>query len=226
MRVASFDIGYKNFAFCIEEFDSSFLKEMAVPSCINKNGTLGEEFGAVVERACLNGKTLLHRNIDLTKGKMMKTLEQSLFHAMTTVLEEYEHEWENCDAFIVEMQMSFKGVYNVKALKLGQHCLSYFYINHRHKEVVEWPAYHKTEVLGLPKKETIRKKKDGTETLSYKSVTKPQRKKWTVNKVCEFLEKRNENDVLKNLTTAKKKDDLADTLALIWSWKIISFCCL
>lgn len=221
---ASFDIGYRNFAFCIEEFDTQALKtlpKIAKRERYNSDGTLTEDFGAVANEACLNGKIILFKNLDLTKGRKIESLDMELFHSMTDVLEEHTEYWGKCEAFIIEMQMSFRGVYNVKALKLGQHCMSYFAVKFgRSKYIVEWPAYNKTEVLGAQKLSNVTK----TGKKTFKSMDKPARKKWSVIKASEILELRGEDDILTSLTSVKKKDDLADTLLQLCSWKILHYC--
>lgn len=221
---ASFDIGYRNFAFCVEEYDAEMLTSLpkiAKADRFNPDGTLTEDFGDVVEKACLNGKVVLFRNIDLTGGRKIESLDMELFHAMTDVLDEYTEYWDKCESFIVEMQMSFRGVYNVKALKLGQHCLSYFALKYgRDKYMVEYPAFNKTEVLGAQKICKGVTKKGKT---TFKSMDKPARKKWSVVKACEILELRGEDETLSGLTTKKKKDDLADTLLQLCSWKILHY---
>ena len=220
---ASFDIGFKNFAFCIEEFDKDELSKLPkIPKSnkYNPDGTLTEEFGEVVHDASMNGKVILYRNIDLTKGRKIDHLDVEVFHTMTDTLDEFAEYWSKCEAFIIEMQMAFRGVYNVKALKLGQHCSSYFCIKYgRDACVLDWPAYLKTEVLGAPKIPKITK----TGKTSYKSVDKAERKKWSIVKASEILELRGEYDTLKTLTTQKKRDDLADTLLQLISWKILHY---
>jgi hypothetical protein len=65
------------------------------------------------------------------------------------------------------------------ALKLGQHCWSYFSIHYgRSKNIIEFPAYHKTQVLGAEKDKKVTK----TGKINYKAVDKPQRKKWCFKK--------------------------------------------
>ncbi len=219
---ASFDIGYRNFAFCVEEYDKdavSSLPKIPKAERFNPDGTLTDKFEDVVVPTCLNGKVVLFRNVDLTKGRKIDSLDMELFHTMTDVLDEYLEYWEKCEAFVVEMQMSFRGVYNVKALKLGQHCLSYFALKFgREKYMIEYPAFHKTEVLGAQKIHKGVTKKGVT---TYKSMDKPARKKWSVAKACEILEMRGEDDTLSGLTSKAKRDDLADTLLQLLSWKVL-----
>ena len=50
-------------------------------------------------------------------------------------------------------------------------------------------------------------------------MDKPQRKKWSVQKAVEILTMRGESNILESLTTAKKKDDLADVVCQLQAYK-------
>ena len=136
---------------------------------------------------------------------------------MYDYLDSLAEEWDLCNVFVVEMQMSFGKRYNTMALKLGQHCQSYFHFRYgRFKEVVEFPAYHKTQVLGAEKVRSVTKKGK----VSYKALDKPGRKKWSVEMAFSFLCDRDDFKNLAELERNKKKDDIADCLlqALAFCW--------
>lgn len=118
--------------------------------------------------------------------------------------------------------MSFgKNKRNTMALKLGQHCYSYFTIKYgRFKKVIEFPAYHKTQVLGAEK---IRGKKFKNGNYRWKTIDKPTRKKWSVAKATEILTYRGEKETIENIKTKAKKDDLADTLTQLQAFKYLFF---
>ncbi len=102
-------------------------------------------------------------------------------------------------------------------MKLGQHCYSYFAFKYgRYKSIIEFPAYHKTQILGAPK---IEGKPYKSGKIRYKAMEKPARKKWSVEKAVEILTNRGEMEVLEGLTSAKKRDDLADVLTQLQSFK-------
>jgi hypothetical protein len=154
----------------------------------------------------MNAKTVFFKNTDLT-NKAMKTLDPEVFHLLTDLLDKYVSYWDNCSYIVLEKQMSFRGVYNVSALKLGQHCYSYFALRYgRFKQVIEFPAYHKTQVLGAPK---VRKK---TKKTSYKAMDKPTRKKWAIDEALSILGARNDFETMSQLESARKKDDIADCI--------------
>jgi hypothetical protein len=141
---------------------------------------------------------------------------------MTDLLDSYSEYWDKCCCFVVEQQMAFgKMKSNPKAVKLGHHCQSYFLFRYgRFKQVLEFPAYHKTQVLGCEK---IKGKKCKNGKYRWKSISKPDRKKWSVVKATEILTKRGEKKTIDNIKTKTKKDDLADTLTQLQAFKYLCF---
>ena len=219
--IASFDIGKKNFAFYIEEFDKSeIMKLPRVQSSkrYNSDGTTTHDFEKIVTKVCMNGKSIIFQNSDLTEGcKKSSYLDPETYHNMTDLLDRYVDYWDQCDAFVIEKQMSFGKRHNTMALKLGQHCWSYFAFKYgRFKEIIEFPAYHKTQVLGAKKIIS----KGGTK---YKAIDKPARKKWSVEKAISILKERNDDKTISALTSTKKRDDLADVLCQLQAFKILVY---
>lgn len=211
----------KNFAFCIEEFNKADLlaiKNIASQKRYNQDGTPTPKMQEILDQVCGNGKIILHKNLDLTKNCDPKSkLDPETFHNMIDELDKYAKYWDKCSAFVIEEQMSFGKKLNKMAMKLGQHCYSYFTFKYgRYKSVIEFPAYHKTQILGAPKVEG-KPYKSGKKR--YKAMEKPQRKKWSVEKAIEILTSRGEMDILDGLTSAKKKDDLADVLTQLAAFK-------
>lgn len=225
VTIASFDIGKKNFAFLIEEFDRNALlnlKDIPEKKRYNPNGTPTESFAILLNKICTNGKTILHRNYDLTTNCDKKSyLDPEIYQNMYDVLDEHSELFDNCLCIIIEEQMSFgKNKTNTMAVKLGQHCYSYFtYRYRRFKYVSSFPAYHKTQVLGAPKKE--KKTKKGK--ITWKTMEKKDRKKWAVKKAIEILKERGEEKVLQGIKGASKKDDLADVLVQLQAYKYLTF---
>jgi hypothetical protein len=229
--IASFDIGKKNFAFYVEEINRDALSAIPIiATCgrYNRDGTPTLAFAKVLKQVYTNGKVILHRNVDITDGcDGSSYLEPEMFHNMTDILDHYSGYWDQCDAYVVEQQMSFglvKGKsgkqnskQNTMAVKLGQHCWSYFALRYgRSKPVVEFPAYHKTQILGAPKVPN----KSGK---GYKAMDKPARKKWSAVKMIEILTERGDWDVLDTLSSIRKKDDLADTLCQLQAYKFLTY---
>jgi len=228
IRCASFDIGKKNFSFYVEEFDTSLLNDLEnieLHDRYKPDGTPTEDFEKVLALVYRNGKSILLDNVDITINSPpgLKELDEEIFHTMTDVLDSHAKIWDTCNVFVIEKQMSFgKCKSNPQAVWLGHHCQSYFRFRYgRFKEVLEFPAYHKTQVLGAQKTAT-RINKSGTQM--YKAVDKPVRKKWVVGKALEILALQDDDETIQKITNSKKKDDLSDVICQLQSFKYIAFC--
>lgn len=218
MIVASFDIGKKNFSFYVEEFDKC---DIVLPDkAYNNDGTPTPDMSDVIRRIYINGKKILLENVDITENCDPKAkLDPETFHNMTDVLDKYTDIWDKCSVFVIEKQMQFGKMTNPMAMKLGQHCYSYFAFKYgRYKDIVEFPAYHKTQVLGAQK---IEGKKTKTGRISYKAIDKPARKKWCIAKACEILADRGDIESLDQIKKSKKKDDLCDVVCQLQAWKLL-----
>ena len=210
--IASFDIGKKNFAFVIEEIYIDELKKLKPPKYKSRYTITGEpstEFESFLPQLYTCGKIILVENLDLTKNCDKRLyLDPKVFINMIETLDKYKSYWDKCSAFIIEKQMCFgKNKNNIMALKLGQHCYSYFTFLYRDtKEIIEFPAYHKTQILGAPKK-----------------ITKPQRKKWAVDIVLEILQLRCDEEILTKIKTKQKRDDMADCFLMTICYSFLKF---
>ena len=230
LYIASFDIGKKNFAFCVEEVNKTLitnLEKTAVKHRYNKDGTLTELFKPIVREIYNSGSICLYKNVDLTEiaekqsGKSMKDkkkyIEPELYVAMTTVLNEHKDIWNKCSYFVIEQQMSFGTKHNTMALLLGQHCFSFFSIMYMNtKNIIVYPSYNKTQLLGSEKQ--LVQLKNGNSR--YKAIDKPARKKWAIQKAIEILSVRDDKEHLELLQKSKKKDDLADIICQLQAFKI------
>lgn len=223
--IASFDIGKKNFAFYVEEVDTT---ELLALTSIPKNRRYGydglptEDFQELISSVYLSGNTVLYKNLDLTAGSNKgKYLDSIIYRNMITALDNYKNIFDKCSIIVIEQQMSFKNVQNTMALKLGQHCYSYFVFRYPivedgnllfddSKEIIEFPAYYKTQILGAPK-------------IGGKSMSKPERKKWATEKAIDILMERGDTDTLDKIVSSHKKDDLADTLLQLQSFKFLRY---
>jgi hypothetical protein len=215
MHIISFDIGKCNFAFYIEEFQEADLEPIKnIPKIkrFQADGTPTPEFQKILSEIYLNGNTILYKNLDLTGNtKKEKYLDQKVCLNMITELDKVKDKLDLCSIIVIEQQMSFKNTRNTMAIKLAQNCASYFL--HRYgetKEIVEFPAYYKTQILGAPK-------------VGGKAMSKPQRKKWATEKALEIIMERGEAESLEHITKSKKKDDLADVLLQLQSFKYLRF---
>jgi len=222
--VASFDIGTKNFAFCIEEFDQDELDEvLKIPKNqrYTETGELAEKFRKEIKKVCLNGRIVLLQKIDVTPGcDEDRYYDPQLIQNMTSVLDDYKTYWDKCAAFVIEQQMSYSGrqgygrfpskkvlKINTKAVKVGQHVNSYFNIIYGgFKPVFEFPSYYKTQVMGAPKK-----------------LSDSQRKTWAVNAAKSILSDRGDFETFERIDNYTKKDDVSDVIVQAQAWKYLMF---
>jgi hypothetical protein len=209
--LASFDIGKRNFAFCIEEVDVQLLDNLEtipVGERYHKDGTSTNKFKQMLKQVCLNGKIILIENIDLTDGtKKDKYLDPQLFINLTNILDKYKDYWQYCTSFIIEQQMGFGKKCNMMAIKLGQHTFSYFIFNFAgFKNTIEFPSYHKTKVMGAPKK-----------------MSKYERKIWSVNRAIDILIDRNDKETMDQITSRKKRDDMGDIIVQLQAYKFMVY---
>jgi hypothetical protein len=209
--IASFDIGHRNLCFSIEEInegDINQIEKLPKNKQYNSDGTATEKQQNILQQICKNSKTVIFKNKDITK-KSIKVLDTEVFHLLTDHLDNYQDYWDKCSYFIIEKQMAFGKMINLKAIKLGQHCFSYFAFKYnRLKHIIEFPAYHKTQILGAPKN----KKETKKGKITYKAVDKPTRKKWAVEQAFNILADRNDFNSLNLLESSSKKDDIADCI--------------
>ena len=210
--IASFDIGKRNFAFCVEEIDVEALQSIEhieKTKRYYKDGTATPEFTRVIKQVCTTGKIILLENIDLYDNcDKTQKLDPQVFVNMYNVLTRYKQEyWDHCMYFVIEQQMQFGNKTNNIAFRLGQHCFSYFVFQYANfKRAIEFPAFHKTRVLGAAKK-----------------MGKRERKMWAVNKTMEILADRDDVDAIDNITSRKKRDDVSDTIVQLQAFKFLLF---
>jgi hypothetical protein len=229
MTIASFDIGKKNFSFCVEEVEKNCLIEINndvkeldknLKPKHNKDGTNTDDFSQILDKVYMNGEIILHKNLDLTYDTDKKEkLDIKVLYNMNDELDFYSDIWEKCDYVVIEQQMSFGKKINLIAIKIAQHCASYFIMKYPNINIIEFPSYHKTQVLGAEKE--VKKTKRGNP--KFVSMSKPKRKKWAVNTCKEILENKGDLVSLERINKSKKKDDLADTYLQLQAFKYLYF---
>lgn len=202
--IASFDIGKKNFAFCIEQVDMDALTEI---TNLDKH-RISSEYTALLDRTCKSGRLVLLEHKDLTDGaSKTKHLDQKILLNLTEYLDSFSSYWDRCAIFLIEQQMGFGKRQNTMALKIGQHCTSYFLIRYASfRTIIEFPSYHKTKVLMAPPK-----------------LSKHARKKWSIEKALEILNMRGDIDMMNRLTSKRKRDDCADVITQLQAFKWLYF---
>ena len=136
------------------------------------------------------------------------------------MLDEYQEYWETISIVIVEKQMSFGKKINTMAIKLAQSCQSYFMMNYgRELKVIEFPAYHKTNILGAPQVETSTSKGK----IKYKTLGDRERKKWSVQEVYNIITLREDYETMAQIGSMKKKDDVADVFVQLQAFKYLYY---
>lgn len=219
--ICSIDIGKKNFCFYIEECDTELLESIKnIPHELryNEDGTPTKNMQEILSLVGVNGKTIAHINKDLTYNTdKSKYLDKEIYFNMIDHLDEHFSLFEKCSIFVIEQQMSK----NSMAIKLGQHCFSYFCVKFgREKEIVEFPSYNKTCILGAQK---TKGKMNKNGKYRWKTMDSRTRKKWAVTKAYEILESRGEEDTMNNIKGKAKKDDLSDTICQLVAYKYLHF---
>ena len=226
MKIIAFDIGKKNFAFVMEEVDDEKLKKIEnIPKKerYNKDGTCTQRFQEILQQLYSSGKVLMVENIDLTYDcDKKKYLDPKIYLNMITEMDKYKEQFDECDIFLIERQMSFgKNKTNTMALKLGQHCYSYLLMKYlQDKIIIDYPAYYKTQILGAPKK-------FGKISKTYKNGKTVQiqdnRKKWSVRIASDILQLRNDKNSLSIINDTRKRDDMSDCLLMTITFSYLYF---
>ena len=225
MWLASFDIGKLNFAFYIEEFDESELSKIEnieKSKRYNTDGTCSDDFSKLMEKVYLTGKKILLCNYDLTENtNKEKYYDKDICYNMNAVLDTYAEYFDDVSVVIVEQQMAFGKKVNTMALKLGQNCQSYFMFNYKKDElqIVEFPAYHKTQVLGAKKDEKTTK----TGKKTYKVMGDKERKAWSVKEGFYLLALREDYETMSEINGMKKKDDVNDVILQLQAYKYLKY---
>ena len=173
------------------------------------------EFQKVLESIYKNGKIILTKNINL-KVKINKNAlnDHEIFQNMIKCLNEYKDEYfDKVDYIVVEKQMKI----NQKACRLSICCITYFMIN-SNARIFEFDSFHKTQILGAEKEKVLKNGK-----ITYKSIDKPKRKKWSIETGIYILNLRDEFDTMVEIFDLKKKDDIYDNINMCQAFKYLYF---
>lgn len=201
MHIVSFDIGKKNLAFCVEKTEINFTDEL------------------IIENVCNNGEIIAFANESLMKNcDTKKYFDIEVLHNLTKLLNDNEELFAICDVILIEQQMNR----NTMALKIGQHCFSYFLLKYgRNKIIIEFPSYYKTQILNAPRISTVKKLKNETEKVTNRYMNKTERKKWAILRAKEILRDRSDSVFQKKIETMKKRDDVSDCILMIQAYKFL-----
>lgn len=203
MIIASFDIGIKNFAYCVEEFDQSAIPKRILRS-FKEDGTPTDEYQQILDLVYRSGRILDSGviNLDILSTK---TREFEIYSVLTQFLDSKMKLWDNVDIFLIEQQMAYGSNANIKALRVAQHCISYLIMIYgTFKKIMEFSSSHKTRVLGCPSEHRSKYK---------------LRKHFSVC-LAEYILSYRQDEYHNIFTHLKKKDDVADCILMIQAYKI------
>lgn len=225
--IGSIDIGRRNFAQYFEKVNLNSL--LGISQDYNNlprdkkrkvKGPVSIEMRDIIDRVCNSGKVLDMGVYDLcvaTEKKGDPPLDIETRKNIIAHLERCRDKWSLCDIIIIEQQFfsSFGGARtegNIKAIKVGEIVLTWFLITYPEKQIEYFGSQYKTQILGAPDK-----------------LTKPQRKKWSIEKTKEILTNRNDEKYLNLLTSTKKSgqklDDVSDALCQCQAYKLRKLVC-
>lgn len=120
MKIASFDIGSKNFAFCIERFNEENLKKDT-------------------DRVWLEGNISYVENANI----LSEDRHGYTFDKLLAFLENKKYLWTDVHIFLIESQMSS----NVKAFKIACQLEAYFKTTYMFKQTIMFPSVYKTKAF-------------------------------------------------------------------------------
>lgn len=223
IRIASFDIGKKNFAQYVEDMSTEELEKLEVeykslPKTKQRRikGAMYPEIKNILERVYLCGTRVQTGVYDLRDDKTSDKLDMATRQNLRSHLASFDGLWETCDIFIIEQQFfrtwsggkrSAGTEANVDAIKIGEAVIMYLLDNYPFKEVSYFGSQNKTQILGAPWK-----------------MSKPQRKKWAVDKAEEIYRLRGDEDMVqvydlkdrvfrKRINTEEKFQEFLDTFS-------------
>jgi hypothetical protein len=203
MIIATFDMGTRNFAFCVEQRE--MVKMEKTKPTFDADGVPTDEYRAYLEKIYRGGQLVECQRIDLIEyGKQHHI--PNLYLTLTIVLDIFTPLWDNVDAILIEQQMAYgRNKANIQALRLSQHCLSYFYtIYGAFKTIQEWPSTHKTRILGCPH--------SGRRTHR-------ERKEFSIELATRILHER-KDPLFDTFYSLSKKDDVADCVLMAQTFAV------
>ena len=189
MKIASFDIGFRNFAFSVLEVDANA--------------------DANVDSVIAATRVLKFKNINVL-GNEKKNTETILVN-LTRILDRYSGAFFNtCTDIIIEQQFNHRSRgQNMTAIKIAQHCYSYFLIKKLPGVRLSFvPARNKLKTFNAGKAETS---------------TTAKRKKWSVAKAAQILAGNTPPAVYEKFAKHGKKDDIADSILQALSYAVTQF---
>lgn len=233
-QILSIDIGVRNLALWIEEFDSTKVEEykkklqiIKKPDRVNMNNESTDIYKGYLNDFMVNASTTIYAdkidlcesvNISYTKNRMIILTNEILFN----IIKEFDQRKEllkNVKYIVIEKQLKT----NPNAQAIQNHIHAYFLHQYGLSKTVEiFDSCYKTRLLGCP-----RKVKNAKDTKSDKliKITKTFRKRWTTNLTRDILMLRKDKkffDFIFNQNKSKA-DDLSDTFCQVYAFVLLKF---
>nr|WRK65125.1 RuvC like Holliday junction resolvase [Marseillevirus futianmevirus] len=206
--VSSFDVGWKAFAWSVERWDVSFLREQRdkfFGTRYKKDRAKGTQTYEEVKKSILLGGERIDIDVyDISSDE--KKLDVQVRLNLFSLLEEKKELWDNTSIVAIEQQFcsSFgKGKKeksdgtNMDAIKLSECLMSWFLLKYGDEKCVIFvPTASKTAFLDAPK-----------------MPRKLDRKKWVFSQVLSWAKEKGDAQEQKILETSKVVFDMADSKA-------------
>jgi hypothetical protein len=232
LTIASIDVGKRNFAQYVEIVKPSILTklskkydELPKKEQHRVKGELTTNMHQILNTMYFHSEIIEMAVYDLTANDT-DTLDIATRRNIIQHLELYVELWDKCDVFVVEQQ--FFNIYggkkkagcgaNIDAIKIGELVLGWLMARYppildennelqEQKQFIVFGSQFKTQILGAPFK-----------------LTKPQRKKWSVQKVAKIMQLRNDEERVEIFTKrGTKKDDMADAMLQCMAYKFRTY---
>ncbi len=202
MRILSIDVGVKNCAFCIEEFDHT--KYHYLDDIKKRCDFFGltKPFKDILKSSYKIGDILYWKVKDFSNKGTIPNDDNRICINLFKYLISIEDRIDEVDIIIIERQMKKNHIARKIEGFLHSHFISKYGI---YKTIMDISATKKTQYF------------------HYKEKNKNKRKKFAVKMAKKILKTRNDTINLEKLNKSKKKDDLADSFLQLIVFKLLIF---
>lgn len=231
IRIVSIDIGIKNFAIYTEDVDLKQLSSVTKLPQGKRKLLIPDE--NQLDEIYLSGKSVpeFTNVFNLSEDNCGTDLSIQVRKNLFNELEKLSDLWNSSPIVVIEKQFintrgwkTKAGTANMNMIRLAESCYSWL-VDHTSVIPIYYPSHNKTVICGCPKFFTIVSRKTGHPIV--RKATKPDRKKWSIQKGKEILEQRHDSTLLERLETKKrgkqKLDDICDCIiqAQAYKWGLI-----
>jgi hypothetical protein len=226
-QVLSIDIGVRNLALWIEEYNSDKIQECKqkfkiIKQRTNDNNEPTEEYKTYLQEFMTSAsKTIYADKIDLAENIEFKKTKNNMIildnRILFNVVKEFDKRRElllNVNCIIIEKQLKN----NPNAQTIQNHIHAYFLHQYGLSKNVEiFDSCHKTRLLGCPRKISV----DG----KMQKINKAYRKRWTTKMTQNTLLERKDKKFYRFVfeENKSKADDLSDTFCQATAFMLYNF---